>query len=224
MDKNKVRYFMDLEFHEDGRTIELISIAIVSESGRCIYLENSEFDWTTVPSGHWLWVNVRPYLREEARIMATRAEIAKRIIDFMMSPTRNIEPEIWGYFSSYDWVCMCQLFGRMLDLPEGMPKFIMDLKQELVMRGLSKEWKEKTVPEPVNEHNALADAEWNRQLWIAINKSQDPRVPGCVTKQDIDFSRENSRVAHDGTRYYEPFQSLHPTTKERPPADDEQPS
>lgn len=37
----------------------------------------------------------------------------------------------YGYFSDYDWVVFCQLFGRMVDLPKGFPMYCIDLKQEL---------------------------------------------------------------------------------------------
>ncbi len=38
------RYFYDCEFIEDGRTIELVSIGVVDESGREFYAVSSEFD------------------------------------------------------------------------------------------------------------------------------------------------------------------------------------
>lgn len=39
--------------------------------------------------------------------------------------------EFYGYYSDYDWVCFCWLFGRMVDLPKGFPMYCIDLKQEL---------------------------------------------------------------------------------------------
>lgn len=38
------RYFMDAEFAEDGHTIDLISIGIVAEDGRELYLQSAEFN------------------------------------------------------------------------------------------------------------------------------------------------------------------------------------
>lgn len=29
------------------------------------------------------------------------------------------QPEFYGYYSDYDWVVFCSLFGRMIDLPKG---------------------------------------------------------------------------------------------------------
>lgn len=41
------------------------------------------------------------------------------------------EHEFYGYYSDYDWVLFCSLFGRMIDLPKGFPMYCNDLKQTL---------------------------------------------------------------------------------------------
>jgi hypothetical protein len=38
--------------------------------------------------------------------------------------------QFYGYYSSYDWVAFCWLFGKMLDLPKTW-RDIADLKQQL---------------------------------------------------------------------------------------------
>lgn len=40
-------------------------------------------------------------------------------------------PEFYGYYSDYDWVVFCQLFGKMINLPNGFPMYCIDLKQML---------------------------------------------------------------------------------------------
>jgi hypothetical protein len=40
--QGKMRYFLDTEFIEDGETIDLISIGLVAEDGRELYLVNQE--------------------------------------------------------------------------------------------------------------------------------------------------------------------------------------
>jgi len=47
-----VRFFYDCEFIEDGRTIDLVSIGVVDESGREFYAVSTEFD----PSKAIEWV------------------------------------------------------------------------------------------------------------------------------------------------------------------------
>ena len=96
---------------------------------------------------------------------------------------RNIE--FYAYYADYDWVVFCSLFGTMMDLPKGFPMYCKDLKQSLdnyVIRwkdviddgggkslpfhqALSFIKNEPTYPKQENEHNALADAKWNKKLF-----------------------------------------------------------
>ena len=55
------RYFFDTEFIEDGRTIDLISIGIVSSDGREYYAQSCEFDVNA--ANQWVWDNVYPHLQ-----------------------------------------------------------------------------------------------------------------------------------------------------------------
>lgn len=91
------------------------------------------------------------------------------------------QPEFWAYYADYDWVVFCSLFGTMMDLPEGFPMYCNDLKQ-LMRDKILKNWYTdpfafvpdgvfdqlkamEGYPKQENEHNALADAEWNQQLF-----------------------------------------------------------
>lgn len=37
--------------------------------------------------------------------------------------------QLYGYYSAYDHVALCWLFGKMIDLPTGFPMYTIDLKQ-----------------------------------------------------------------------------------------------
>lgn len=103
--------------------------------------------------------------------------------------------KFYGYYSDYDWVAFCWLFGKMIQLPKGFPMYCIDLKQMLDEKENSLKNKNgkielvsKVIPEhgcamsaefnsikefgsyPVNEneHNALADARWNLKLYKFI--------------------------------------------------------
>lgn len=94
-----------------------------------------------------------------------------------------LNPQFYGYYSDYDWVVFCWLFGKMIDLPKGFQMYCRDLKQELDKEvfsiWLSKRSNGSTIsfeeqlsivksdpryPKQVNKHNALADARWNKGL------------------------------------------------------------
>lgn len=58
-----MRYFLDTEFIENGKTIDLISIALVSEDNREYYALNHECDFSQ--ASDWVRQNVLVYLPEK---------------------------------------------------------------------------------------------------------------------------------------------------------------
>lgn len=81
--------------------------------------------------------------------------IANEVRDFLLGgPDSDVE--LWAWYAAYDHVCLAQLWGPMVNLPEGIPKHTGDLKQECDRLG------NVTLPgHPGCEHHALADARHN---------------------------------------------------------------
>lgn len=148
------RYFFDTEFIEDGCTIDLISIGIVCEDGRSYYAESSEVDWSK--ASQWVLDNVRPHL---SGATCSRRTIAAEVLNFVGA----ISPEFWAYYADYDWVVLCQLYGRMIDLPDGWPMFCMDFKQHACEHGLT------ISKQTGTEHHALADARWLHDAFMEVS-------------------------------------------------------
>lgn len=122
----------------------------------------------------------------------TNEQIAEEIKEFCSGyphPINNGIPtmikdtniEFYAYYADYDWVVFCWLFGKMIDLPVGFPKYCIDLKQKydekesdgylmslLHIKNRLKEHKD--YPKQTNEHNALADAKWNFELYKFLEK------------------------------------------------------
>lgn len=151
-----MRFTFDTEFIEDGVTIDLLSIGIVREDGAVYYAETDlafvmkegtytrpDFDLT------WLNENVVPGLIGTFEVCKQREVIAQEIINFA-----GDEPEFWAWYADYDWVVLCQLFGRMIDLPAGWPMYCRDYKQVVDTYNLP------TSPQTTAAHNALNDARW----------------------------------------------------------------
>lgn len=155
------RIFLDTEFNEDGRTIELISIGLVHEDGREYHAVSTEFD----PSrcNEWVTANVLPHLPTDPLLWKPRKTIAEDVREFAFSA--GDKPEFWAYFADYDWVVLCQLFGRMIDLPRGFPMYCRDLKQRMDSLGVKKE---QLPAQEGTLHSALDDAHWVREasLWL----------------------------------------------------------
>lgn len=170
-----MRVHFDTEFLEDGRTIELISIGLVREDGAVYYAETPNAR-DLAASTPWLAEHVLPHLRGEPYDLSAagsyvvpserpttrrRADIASDIRLFV-----GERPEFWAYFADYDWVVLCQLFGRMIDLPAGWPMYCRDLKQLADEDGM------RLPKQTAGQHDALADALWCRDshLWLLAQR------------------------------------------------------
>jgi hypothetical protein len=178
-----MEYFFDTEFIEGGKTIDLISIGIVCEDGRELYLLN--FDCNYSKASKWVKLNVLNLIPEPSapRLYVTvndfrnsqewkagwrnKSQIAKEVIHFC-DPEIYGEPEFWAYYADYDWVAFCQLFGTMMDLPKGFPMYCNDIKQECVRLGNPELPKQEK-----GNHDALQDARWNKRAYEFL-KSYKP--------------------------------------------------
>lgn len=163
-----MRIFYDTEFIEDGRTIDLISIGMVREDGAELYFVNDDAGIMRRAVEHeWLRQNVMPSLpltakmkprlawnwdrkhRDYPRVQPVRVIRAAVESFILAAPDR----QLWAWYAAYDHVVLCQLWGPMIRLPEGVPMWTNDLKQECVRLG------DPRMPgQESGEHNALADA------------------------------------------------------------------
>lgn len=166
--------------------------------GKVVDLEvfKSNKNWTN--NFTWLKKLIKKYGK-------TNISIAKEIKNFCYSDKQTIDfggqillgsfipneypnIEFYGYYSAYDHVALCWLFGRMIDLPKGFPMYSKDLKQ--ISDSSYSEAKRRYYNNPINEgksfiselklhpiypkqsneHNALADAKWNKDLFNFLEK------------------------------------------------------
>lgn len=188
-----MRVFYDCEFLEDGRTIDLISIGMVTEDGRELYAVAEEIQRDPLRSRicehQWLMKNVIPHLpqdkrewnrlkppiagspgifhldQDDNRIMPRRM-LRNAVRDFLAAAP---DLELWAWYGAYGHVCLAQLFGPMIKLPAGVPMYTRDLKQECDRLGL-------IPPEQVGvTHDALADARWLRDAaqWVRQQEEEN---------------------------------------------------
>jgi hypothetical protein len=148
-------FFLDCEFNDDGRTIDLISIALVHEKRATYYAVSAEYDEGRV--NDWVRANVLPQISTTPK--TPRKQIADEILAFVAKHSAGQPAVIWGWYASYDWVALCQLYGPMVDLPHVMPNYIRDLKMLAPINDGSLPKKSK------DQHNALYDAMWIAEVW-----------------------------------------------------------
>ncbi|BBC29984.1 hypothetical protein SGFS_012780 [Streptomyces graminofaciens] len=180
----------DLEFLEDGRTIELISIGMVCDDGREYYAVSSDMPVDRILNHQWLKANVWPHLplrgyKPPPQINALQQSdgaldktdirvkpkwvIANEVREFIQAAGPDVQ--LWANYGAYDHVALAQLWGPMITLPDGVPMFTHDIQQERSRLGLS--WDDLPKQEG-SEHNALADARHNRVVrrWLAEQEAR----------------------------------------------------
>lgn len=143
---------------------------------------------------HFTYKNFKRLLKKYGK---SNEQISKEIKNFCYSDkeTRNIggqfvsggfipnkhpNIDLYGYYSAYDHVALCWLFGKMIDLPKGFPMYTIDLKQisdevynkkkeEYLSDGgknfITKLSYHLDYPKQTNEHNALSDAIFVKNLY-----------------------------------------------------------
>ena len=160
-----MKFWFDTEFHDDGTTIELISIGIVSEGDREYYAVCSEYD--AARATPWISEHVLPFLVSTNR--RTREEIRNDIFQFVEEGSAHDKapsiPEFWSYCGEYDWIVLRQLFGDLMAWPSAWPIFAMDIAQWRVHLG-SPELPKQTD----GHHNALSDARHVRACWLELDR------------------------------------------------------
>jgi hypothetical protein len=165
-------YFIDTEFVERPGTIDLMSVALVAEDGRELYVINGRCDLSRASK----WVMRHVVRRMPEHDPQTNAF---RRMPHVMTPARmkaavkafvgrDRHPEFWGYHGAYDWVVFCWLFGRMTARPKHFPKYCRDLKQEMDRLRVGK----RHLPCNRNRHDALADARWIRDSYFIVKEME----------------------------------------------------
>ena len=190
-------FFYNTEFLDDGYQVDLISIGIVNdEDDREYYAVNRLAPWNRIMEHEFLKENVVPHLPlSDNRILTAindcpldlsnpcvkyKSDIAEEVRQFLLSGSSP--PQLWAWYAAYDHLAYAQLWGPMSRLPDGLPKFTMDLKQEHVRHG-----NPELPPQSEGEHHALADARYNLLIarvlsafdcggWPLFSLSQEDRA------------------------------------------------
>ena len=160
--------YYDTEFHDTGSAIDLISIGMVDERGAEYYAVSSEFDQDAVRYHQWLGAHVWNQLPLTGDggldtgdpAVKPRSEIMADVRRFVLS---RQNPQLWAWYGAYDYVALCQLFGTMVQLPVSFPGWSNDLRQEYERLG-----RPQLPLQGPGQHNALADARWNRRVHLAL--------------------------------------------------------
>lgn len=182
---NCVNVFYDTEFIDTEKGTELISIGLVTDSGQEYYAQNSLFNWKAAWKNEFVRNKVLtnlqrcPYIdtylerqkKKHKRGQCFDQQLGLRHrcpwrtpvqistdIRIILAQTGRVK--LWAYYGAYDHYLLAKLFGTMQDFPPELPMYSMDIKQYTVALG------DPALPDKsFNEHNALADARWNKEAF-----------------------------------------------------------
>lgn len=154
-------YYLDTEFDQTGPTVELISLALVCEDGRELYLLNPE----ARPTDPWLIQNVMQavYAGNVFPSALPLSAWVNTIRDFVGDDS----PRFWGYYAAHDWFLLSRLFGPFDQFPGRFPQLCFDIEQYRHFAAMMG----RTIILPAQKstkHNALNDARWCRDAHHAI--------------------------------------------------------
>ena len=146
-----MKYFFDTEFIEDGPLVHLVSIGVVSDDGRELYLESS--DAPLDRANDFVVEHVLPHLGPADKRISND-DIRRELKTFV----GDDDPLFVAWYPTYDWYLVCRLFGGMGELPWRM--YCYDLQQHM-----DSKMAVELPPMPDDQHHALADARWCREAW-----------------------------------------------------------
>jgi hypothetical protein len=158
-------YFIDTEYIDLDREIDLISLGIVAADGREFYAVSTEFD--PAPANEFVRTVVFPQLEpRESGVWMSRARMKDELVAFVGDDV----PRFWSWAAApWDWMAMAQLFPVAERVPDNWLYTAYDLCWLAESAGLSIDPLDPRLPAPpVDVHHALADARWAFELHRAL--------------------------------------------------------
>lgn len=161
----QVDFFLDTEFIELDRAIELISLGLVAADGREFYAISAEFDASR--ANDFVRSTVLPLLEpRDHPAWMSRAEMKDALVDFVGLAV----PRFWAWGGApYDWLAMAQLFPVEERVPDGWRYTAYDVSLLVELAGIPLESVDTCLPVHSGDgHHALADARWLRDVFRAL--------------------------------------------------------
>ncbi|MDP2574208.1 3'-5' exoribonuclease [Vibrio penaeicida] len=174
-----MRLYLDTEFTELSQAASLLSLALVDEQNRSLYLEVKN---SPIPQDEWLQNNVIRHLKwrnthQESfiNLAQTHSEAYVTFNECAEVITQWLSPysqgEVWTDCAVWDWLFFCELFGGAFHIPKSINYLPLDLvtllktkqfnpqeKRDSLIKtlGLEKQLLKRT--QQITPHHALFDA------------------------------------------------------------------
>ena len=185
----EINLFLDTEFTGLYQNTELISLALIAETGEEFYAELNDFNKQKAIQNPWVEAHVlgslfltdsqlqsrslkNMYILENKQGVKTGLEIWLAQFGVKKDNFNKIIPHIriWADVPVYDWILFSELFGGAKKIPPSLYNIPGDLATLLFTKGFSfdipreKLLKESELPSGV-KHNALYDARLGMKIF-----------------------------------------------------------
>lgn len=184
---NNMNLYFDCEFTGLHKDTTLISLGIISEDGRELYAEFTDFDMSQCDS--WIKENVLKNLRLGYGIGTSCSENSLNVSGDRRFITRVLkewlaqfdEVQFVSDVCHYDFVLLIDLFGTAFDLPENVNAACHDINQDIaeffnVPESYAFDMSREEICDYFSsgidgaKHNALYDAKVIRNIFNGINE------------------------------------------------------
>lgn len=170
--KNQTKIVLDTEFTSLTQEAQLLSLALVAETGEKFYAELNDYNPDKI--NQWVRTNVIEHFEMNDSTTVARVEGStikcksdkQGVVKYLTKWLEQFdEVQMWADVPHYDWVLFCELFGGSMNLPKNLHFMCLDLATLLLANG--KDYRtertslleKKEIPENYRIHNALSDAE-----------------------------------------------------------------
>jgi hypothetical protein len=158
------RIVLDTEFTALQQDTQLISLALVTDSGEKFYAVFNDFDKDRC--NIFVKENVLPFLnnKDSNTISGNTNEIVIALKNWL-SQFDQFQLQFWADVPHYDWVLFCELFGGSLKLPPNIHFMCLDIATLLMASGFNYQTERIRILQHLGLkgefqiHNSLSDAE-----------------------------------------------------------------
>lgn len=187
----ETKIFFDTEFTGLHQRTTLISIGLISDTGKSFYAEFTDYDKTQVDD--WIQQNViekldnyqspqAPSYKDDisVKVVGDSEFIKKHLIEWI---SQFDKVEMWSDCLSYDWVLFSQIFGHAFNIPKNVYYIPFDICTLMKIKGVDPDInreqfvKENYVGEfnpfnsmEIKKHNALYDAGIIKQCYLSLTQ------------------------------------------------------
>lgn len=165
--------FFDMEFTGLHQNTTPISIGMVSDCGKILYLEFDDYDlnmvddWIKVNVTNQLWIQ-NPEIDTEQESLTYEVVTIGDARDFVIDWLSQFDEKLQFISDclAYDWVLFCELFGGAFGVPDNIYYIPMDLSTAFYMKGIDPDVSRKEFSGiDLPAHNAMNDAIMIKVCW-----------------------------------------------------------